>query len=258
MIKIDYIVPTWNSGSTLRRTLMSIERYGNMNEIIIVDRYSKDDTIEIAKEFECKIIMSSNSLGSARRIGAEKSQTDIIGFVDSDVELTPNWKDLIKFIFCMPHKDAGVVGAYYDDNYIKHTKNTIALNGGNGAFGCCITYRKTVLECEELDKYSSAEDAVYARFLASKGLKWYLLPIFVKHHHDLTNISDYSRWRWLGAGLRMRDGFSLLNIKRIAGGAIFGIKMSNLDIEYWENFRIRYNYLLGYIKYNKYYEINRD
>lgn len=56
----------------------------------------------------------------------------------------------------------------------------------------------------------------------------------------------------------MMDGFSLVNVKRIMGGAVFGIKMNNLDIGYWENFRIRYNYLVGYIKYKEYYELDRD
>ncbi|KUK43267.1 MAG: glycosyltransferase family 2 protein [Methanothrix sp.] len=258
MAKIDYIVPTWNSGATLLLTLRSIKKYGNPNQIIIVDRYSKDETIRIANEFECEIVMSDKPLGAARRMGAEISMTDLIGFVDSDVELTPEWVEIIRCILGNIYEDAGVVSAHYNDNYVANITSTVALNGGNGAFGCCITYRKLILECEDLDNYSSAEDGIYAKYLAKNGLKWYLLPVVVLHHQNFTDISYYSRWRWLGAGLRMKDGFSLLNIKRIMGGAIFGIRISNLNISYWKNFRIRCNYFLGYMRYKKYYEINRD
>lgn len=75
------------------------------------------------------------------------------------------------------------------------------------------------------------------------------------HHRD---IDDYVRWKWLVAGIRKVDGFSPRNVKRIVGGAVFGIRMNGLDVWYWKNFRIRWNYLLGYLRYREYYEINRN
>jgi len=56
-MKIDYVIPTYNSVHTLKSCLEAIKRYGNLNEIIVVDRFSEDKTIEIAKEYSCKVIL---------------------------------------------------------------------------------------------------------------------------------------------------------------------------------------------------------
>lgn len=255
MDKLDYIIPTWNSAATLPITLKSIESYGSPNQIIIVDRDSEDETIAIAESFGCKIILSTEPLGAARRIGAKNAETELIAFIDSDVELTPEWKVILKCAINKEYKDAGVIGGYYKSNYLKNIDRLMVLSGGNGAFGCCITYKDLIIECEELEKYSSGEDGAYARFLAKKNLKWYIFPVQLLHHQDMTNIS---RWRWLGAGLRVRDGFNIWNIKKILGGAIIGIKIDNLNISYTENINLRCNYLLGYIFYKKYYEMDRN
>jgi glycosyltransferase involved in cell wall biosynthesis len=257
-LKIDYIVPTWNSGTTLEITLASIERYGNPNEIIIVDRSSIDNTTEIARRYNCRIVESNRGLGAARRIGAKCAQTELVSFVDADVELTETWKDLLRLALDKEYKDVGAFGAYYKGSLLNNKDWPLKLDGGNGAFGCIITYRKCIINCKEIDEYSSAEDAVYARFLSKKGLKWYIFPVIVHHHQELTPISFCSRLKWLGAGLRVKEGFQLEIVKKILGGAIFGIKMNGLNISYAENWKMRWNYFIGYIRYKKYYEIDRS
>lgn len=258
MDKLDYIIPTWNSAATLPITLTSIKTYGNPNQIIIVDKDSKDETIAIAKSFGCKIIVSTKPLGAARRIGAHNAETELIAFIDSDVELTPEWNGILRCALSKEYKDAGVIGGYWKGNYLKSIDCPIALNGGNGPFGCIVTYKNLVIEDEELDRFSSAEDQAYAKFLEKKKLKWYIMPVPMVHHHNLVGISDISRWRWLGAGLRVREGFSILNIKKILGGAIFGIRANNLNISYADNFKYRWNYFIGYIFYKSYYELDRN
>ncbi len=257
--EIDYIIPTWNSGATLGITLQAIRRYGHPHDIIILDRNSKDDTRYIAQQFGCKIITSMKPLGAARRQGAEIATTDLIAYIDSDVEVNEQWQKVLDCASERKFKDAGVIGAYYKGSNLDNITSHLALYGGNGAFGCIVTFIDLVMECTELDDYSSAEDRIFARFLKEKkGLKWYVLPVSLVHHQNATKIPYYSRWRWLGAGLRVMEGFRLVNVKRIMGGAVFGIRMNNLDIGYWENFRIRYNYFVGYIRYKEYYELDRD
>ncbi len=258
MKQIDYIIPTWNSETTLEITLKSIKEYGNPNEIIIVDRHSNDDTELIAKRNNCKIIKSNKSLGSARRDGANAASTELVSFVDSDVELRESWQDLLRIALQGNYNDAGVFGAYYDDLLSYNNDWPIKLDGGNGAFGCIITRRSCILSCKEMEEFSSAEDRIYAKYLSRKGLKWYIFPISVRHNQNLTKIPYYLRLRWLGAGLRVQDGFQLGNVKKILGGAVFGIRMNHLDISYIENWRLRWNYFMGYIRYKRYYEIDRS
>jgi glycosyltransferase involved in cell wall biosynthesis len=208
-MKIDYVIPTWNSGSTLRRALVSILKYGDHNNIILVDRNSKDDTLAIGTEFHCKIVHSMEPLGGARRLGAKCAETKLLAFIDSDVELTADWEKVLNCAFEGVYPDAGAIGAHYRGDNLDKLNSPLALNGGNGAFGCIVTWRELLLECHEMDGYSSAEDKIFAKFLQKRGLKWYILPVGLIHNHNITGIPDYLRWRWLGAGLRMMEGFNL-------------------------------------------------
>lgn len=90
MIKISIIIPTYNSASTLRKVLESIfqQTYQNF-EIIILDSYSKDNTMSIVKEFKSKKIrvikISKNKkLSYVRFVGITRANGQYIAFLDSD------------------------------------------------------------------------------------------------------------------------------------------------------------------------------
>lgn len=113
MFKANYLIPTWNSGTTLDITLSSIENHGNPSQMIIVDRCSQDEILEIAQRHGCKIIDFNGSLGAARLLGARTAQTDFIGFVDFDVELTEDRRNILFYALNKEYEEAGVYGAYY-------------------------------------------------------------------------------------------------------------------------------------------------
>ena len=257
MERLDYIVPTWNSESTLALTLSSIRRYGNPNRILVIDKHSTDRTTAIAEDWGCHVIASDKGLGAARRLGAREARTDLIAFVDSDVELLPEWEEVLQSCADGRYPDAGVVGALYADDYLHPITEPVSLLGGNGAFGCCVTRREYILACTALDTFSSGEDAFYAEFLAEKNLRWYILPVYVIHHEEMRTIPQAMRWRWLGAGLRRRKGFQASICKSVLGGAVLGLRMNNLDISYRENLKIRLNYFIGYILPARYFEVDR-
>ena len=257
MAGIDYVVLTWNSASTLELALSSIRNYGRPNRIIVVDKHSTDRTAAIAGKYGCEIISSGAGLGAARRLGAREARTDLIAFVDSDVELLPEWEEVLRAWADGRYPDAGVIGALYDDDYLRPATAPVSLLGGNGAFGCCVTYREHILACTALDTLSSGEDALYAEFLAEKNLRWYILPVYVNHHRELGNVPNTLRWRWLGAGLRRRRGFRASICKSVLGGAVIGLRMNGLDISYRENLTLRLNYFIGYMLHGRYFEIDR-
>jgi len=83
--KVSINIPTYNSEKTLEKTLESVKKQTYKNiELVIIDSYSKDRTIEIAKKFKCKIIMCKHKLLEARIVGAEKSTGKYVLFLDSD------------------------------------------------------------------------------------------------------------------------------------------------------------------------------
>ena len=57
-LKITAIIKTQNCENTICDTLESIKE---LDEIIILDEHSTDDTIEIAKEYKAKIIFTDKN-----------------------------------------------------------------------------------------------------------------------------------------------------------------------------------------------------
>ena len=76
---VSFVIPTLNSARTLGPCLSSIESQSYKNvEIIIVDGYSQDQSLEIAESFNSQILQSYGSLGQAREEGIEYANGEII------------------------------------------------------------------------------------------------------------------------------------------------------------------------------------
>lgn len=87
---VSIIVPTYNSSKTLNLCLESIKRqtYSDI-EIIVVDNYSIDDTVEIAEKHGSKVFRVEALRSLARNYGVMKSKGVFLLFLDADQELTP-------------------------------------------------------------------------------------------------------------------------------------------------------------------------
>ncbi len=82
---VSITIPTYNSEKTLEKTLKTVkEQTYKKIEILIIDGYSKDKTIEIAKKYKAKIFFSKGKLLEARILGAKKSKGEYILLLDSD------------------------------------------------------------------------------------------------------------------------------------------------------------------------------
>lgn len=90
-IPVSIIVPTRNSAQTLERCLKKIrdQTYKNI-EIIVVDNYSTDDTINIARRFTNKIFTIGPERSAQVNYGVQMSSGKYIYRVDSDFLLDSN------------------------------------------------------------------------------------------------------------------------------------------------------------------------
>lgn len=81
---VSIAIPTWNSAKTLRKTLESIKKqtYSPV-EIIVADGESKDNTVEIAKEYGAKICFGKE-LAKARHEALKKAKGMYLLQLDSD------------------------------------------------------------------------------------------------------------------------------------------------------------------------------
>jgi glycosyltransferase involved in cell wall biosynthesis len=85
---VSIIIPTKNSSKTLEKCLESVKNqdYDNV-EIIVVDNYSTDSTLEIARAHTGSVFVSSPERSSQINYGVERSSGKYIYRVDSDFVL---------------------------------------------------------------------------------------------------------------------------------------------------------------------------
>lgn len=102
MYKYSIIMPVYNTGSRLNKSIASILEQSYKNwELIIIDDGSKDDSLKIAKKFakqnkNVKVFHQDNAgPGAARNFGIKKAQGDFIAFLDSDDYYDENFLEII-------------------------------------------------------------------------------------------------------------------------------------------------------------------
>lgn len=87
---VSVIIPTKNSEATLKKCLLSLKKQTFPNiSIIIVDDFSVDDTIKIAKKYGTNVLSYHAKRSKARNYGAKHAKGIHFLFIDSDMELMP-------------------------------------------------------------------------------------------------------------------------------------------------------------------------
>jgi len=90
--KIDVVMPTYNSERFLKPVLDSVYCEIPVCHLILMDGFSTDGTLEIAKQYpNVKIIQTRQSLGKCRELGIKQVDTEWFAFVDSDIVLEEGW-----------------------------------------------------------------------------------------------------------------------------------------------------------------------
>ena len=113
--KISPVVPAYNASGTLQRCLTALFEAGfSPDSIILVDDASTDGTADVAREMGVEPIVLEKNGGAAvaRNTGAQKSDAEILFFVDADVVLHAGAKDKIAEFFRERPDYVAVFGAY--------------------------------------------------------------------------------------------------------------------------------------------------
>jgi len=93
-MKVSIVIPTLNEEKLIQATLSSIRSQDTNHEIelIVVDSYSKDRTVEIAKEFADKILFAPPGIiAVARNKGSMESKGEIIIGAGADSIYDKHW-----------------------------------------------------------------------------------------------------------------------------------------------------------------------
>lgn len=83
------VVPTRNSARTIGACLASIRAQSIACPVIVVDNGSSDGTVELAKPLADLVMSAGNERCAQRNRGAEALLARVVGFIDSDMVLSP-------------------------------------------------------------------------------------------------------------------------------------------------------------------------
>ena len=127
---ISIIIPVYNDPDNLLHCLKSVfaSQYRDF-ECIVVDDASTDGTVDVATDFDCRVLRNEVNSGPAysRNRGAEAARGGILYFVDADVTLAPQTLGNLAAVFENEPGLAAVIGSYdnapYYQNFISQYKN---------------------------------------------------------------------------------------------------------------------------------------
>ena len=109
--KISIVLPAKNEAGAIQQTVKAIKQLNRVDEIIVVNDGSTDDTAQIAEQAGAKVINHpySKGNGAAIKTGARNAIGDVIVFMDADGQHDAN--DILKLIEKIEQGYDLVVGA---------------------------------------------------------------------------------------------------------------------------------------------------
>lgn len=118
-LTLSIVIPVYNEQHHLKACLDSIASQTEApDQVIVVDNNSTDKSLAVAKKYPFVKIVQEIQQGVvfARDKGFNTNTSDIIGRIDSDTRLEPNWVETVKSIFTEEPELSAITGpvAYYD------------------------------------------------------------------------------------------------------------------------------------------------
>ncbi|MDP1620713.1 MAG: glycosyltransferase family 2 protein [Bacteroidales bacterium] len=98
MPKLSVVIITFNEETNIRRTLDSVKPIAD--EIVVVDSMSTDNTIDICREFGCKVYQREfDGYGTQKQFATEQASNDWIFSIDGDEVVTDELQKEILTMF---------------------------------------------------------------------------------------------------------------------------------------------------------------
>jgi glycosyltransferase involved in cell wall biosynthesis len=115
-LTLSIVIPAYNEESYLSACLDSIAAQTvRPDEVIVVDNNSTDTTVEIAKKYPLVSVIKETKQHQsfAQKTGFDTVKTDIIGRIDADSILAPDWVEKVKAAFADDNDLVALTGSTY-------------------------------------------------------------------------------------------------------------------------------------------------
>jgi len=129
-MKVTVQIPALNEADSLATTIKQIPRE-SVDEVLVVDGHSTDNTVEVAQSLGCRVITQpEKGYGNAMLYGFEKATGDVI--ISMDADGSPNPQEIPKLVAKIKEGYDLVLGSRYmpgagteDDTFIRFAGNKI-------------------------------------------------------------------------------------------------------------------------------------
>lgn len=219
------MIPTYNAGAKFRTCAeMLVKQTANIKQVLIIDSQSKDETVEICKDFGFTVeIINKKDFGhgKTRQYALEKATTEIVVFMTQDARLVDKLtvERLVSFLESdnniaavygrqIPYEHTNIIGQFariYNYPTYSHINkyNDKSEHGIKTAFfsDTFSAYRKPVLmSIGGFPKHLSFGEDMYvaARLLLQGFFTGYCADAVVYHSHDYSILEEFSRCREIG------------------------------------------------------------
>lgn len=126
MLTVSIVIPAWNEEDRIGDCLVNATRQSQAPlEVLVVDNKSTDRTAAIVQDFidrnpdqHVELLHQDKDQGliPSRNYGLDRAKGDILGRIDADCMLRPNWVEVVNRTFTEDPDAMGATGpvAYYD------------------------------------------------------------------------------------------------------------------------------------------------
>ena len=126
MLTVSIVIPAWNEEDRIGDCLVNATRQSQAPlEVLVVDNKSTDRTAAIVQDFidrnpdqHVELLHQDKDQGliPSRNYGLDRAKSDILGRIDADCMLRPNWVEVVSRTFTEDPDAMGATGpvAYYD------------------------------------------------------------------------------------------------------------------------------------------------
>ena len=213
-MRISVVIPTLNSERTIRvavRSALSVA-----DEVIVVDSYSTDRTVETAEKEGAKVIQVRGSMLIARIEGAKAAKGDYIVNLDADMYFSDNFRGFEEKVIALGEITVGkglVHKIMSIDREITHRRWRENLDVIGGGIRPRMYDRQLLLKAYEnipvnlRDKLNAFEDSViyYEVSKLYKG-KIQFIPDAVYHIEDDSLFHFIKKWYKYGKNAKLLKG----------------------------------------------------
>ena len=251
---VSIIIPTYNGGEVLRKTLKSIyaQETNKLFEVITIDSGSAQPTMEVLKEYPVKLIeipKSSFNHGLTRDRAAEAAAGEFLIFINQDAEPeNQHWLDLMVEPFAADNAIAAVQGRIKEDfesplffwgscgegfYFTSEAMNWISKYHGIGFSTVNCAIRRSIWQQHPFGKMDIVEDKGFQKRVHINGWEIVYSEGSVFHTHDY-NYSQLKRrcqdegygWRLMGEDYAflacLKDILILKNYVKLVRGILSG------------------------------------